>query len=242
MLDKAKAIQDQLIAWRRDFHMHPELGFQETRTAAIVADLLEKSGCRVRRNVGKTGVVADLGSGEPMIAIRADMDALPIQEANEVPYASQNPGVMHACGHDAHAALLLGAAAFNPAQAGDAKPLGALLDMTGDKVFLCTMLIVLAMLGRSPAWAAWLITSRELIVLFLRVVAAERGRPLPIATFGKLKTFMLYLLVPIALADASWQAVWFLALASTVSALASLVEYVVKMRADLAAEFLGARR
>jgi amidohydrolase len=110
MLDKAKAIQDQLIAWRRDFHMHPELGFRETRTATIVADSLEKLGCRVRRNVGKTGVVADLGAGKPMIAIRADMDALPIQEANNVPYASQNPGVMHACGHDAHTAMLLGAA------------------------------------------------------------------------------------------------------------------------------------
>ncbi len=124
-------------------------------------------------------------------------------------------------------------------RAGDAKPLGALLDMTGDKVFLCTMLIVLAALGRSPSWAAWLITSRELIVLFLRVVAATRGKPLPIATFGKLKTFMLYLLVPIALADVAWQAVWFLAWASTLSALSSLVEYLAKMRGDLAAEFLG---
>ncbi|MBM4039107.1 MAG: CDP-alcohol phosphatidyltransferase family protein [Planctomycetes bacterium] len=127
-------------------------------------------------------------------------------------------------------------------RAGDAKPLGALLDMTGDKVFLCTMLIVLAVMGRSPAWAAWLITSRELIVLFLRVVAAEHGKPLPIAMFGKLKTFMLYILVPIALADASWQAVWFLAWASTLSALSSLVEYIVKMRGDLAAEFCGRPR
>lgn len=126
-------------------------------------------------------------------------------------------------------------------RAGDAKPLGALLDMTGDKVFLCTMLIVLAVMDRSPAWAAWLITSRELIVLFLRVVAATHGKPLPIAAFGKLKTFMLYLLVPIALADASWEAVWFLAWASTLSALASLVEYLVKMRGDLAEEFLAPR-
>ncbi|HUT35729.1 MAG TPA: CDP-alcohol phosphatidyltransferase family protein [Planctomycetota bacterium] len=125
-------------------------------------------------------------------------------------------------------------------RAGDAKPLGALLDMTGDKVFLCTMLIVLSAMepARSPAWAAWLITSRELIVLFLRAVAATRGKPLPIAVFGKLKTFMLYLLVPIALADASYDAVWFLAFASTASALASLAEYIVKMRGDLAAEFL----
>jgi len=127
-------------------------------------------------------------------------------------------------------------------RAGDAKPLGALLDMTGDKVFLCTMLIVLAVMGRSPAWAAWIITSRELIVLLLRVVAAEHRKPLPIATFGKLKTFMLYILVPIGIGDMSWQAVWFLAIASTVSAVASLVEYLVKMREDLAQEFLSRKR
>ncbi|PIZ25844.1 MAG: amidohydrolase, partial [Chloroflexi bacterium CG_4_10_14_0_8_um_filter_57_5] len=90
--------------------MHPELGFRETRTSAIVADALEKLGCRVHRNVGKSGVVADLGTGKPMIAIRADMDALPIRETNEAPYISQNPGVMHACGHDAHTAMTLGAA------------------------------------------------------------------------------------------------------------------------------------
>jgi amidohydrolase len=110
MLDKARKMQQQLIKWRRDFHMHPELGFQETRTSAIVANTLENLGYRVRRNVGSTGVVADLGSGEPMIAIRADMDALPIQETNDAPYVSQNPGVMHACGHDAHTAMALGTA------------------------------------------------------------------------------------------------------------------------------------
>ncbi|MDI6769557.1 MAG: M20 family metallopeptidase [Anaerolineales bacterium] len=110
MLDKAKAIQEQLIAWRRDFHMHPELGFQETRTAAKVAEVCEGLGYRVRRGVGKTGVVADLGTGSPVLAIRADMDALPIIEANDVQYCSQNTGVMHACGHDAHTAMALGAA------------------------------------------------------------------------------------------------------------------------------------
>jgi amidohydrolase len=112
MLDKAHAIQEQLVAWRRDFHMHPELGFHETRTAGIVAETLEKMGCRVRRGVGRTGVVADLGNGKPMIAFRADMDALPLVEANPVPYASQTPGVMHACGHDSHTAMALGAAAL----------------------------------------------------------------------------------------------------------------------------------
>jgi amidohydrolase len=110
MLEKAKAIQNQMIDWWRDFHMHPELGFHETRTSAKVAETLEKLGYRVKRGVGRTGVVADLGSGKLVIAIRADMDALPLQESNQVPYASQNQGVMHACGHDSHTAMALGAA------------------------------------------------------------------------------------------------------------------------------------
>ena len=110
MLNKANAIQDQLIAWRRDFHMHPELGFQEERTSKTVAEILEQIGCRVRRGVGRTGVVAELGEGKPTIALRADMDALPLQEANQVSYASQYPGRMHACGHDGHTAMLLGTA------------------------------------------------------------------------------------------------------------------------------------
>ena len=82
MLNKAKAIQDQLIAWRRDFHMHQELGFHEMRTSRRVAEIAEGMGCRVRRGVGRTGVVAEIGDGEPVIALRADMDALPLQEAN----------------------------------------------------------------------------------------------------------------------------------------------------------------
>ncbi len=90
--------------------MHPELGFQETRTAALVADLLRSLGCRVRTGVGRTGVIGELGSGSPVVAVRADMDALPIHEENEVPYASRVPGVMHACGHDAHTAIALGVA------------------------------------------------------------------------------------------------------------------------------------
>ncbi len=112
MIGKARAIQAELSAWRRDFHMHPELGFQETRTAARVAEILDSLGWRVRRGVGRTGVVAELGSGSPIAAIRADMDALPIQEENLVPYTSQHPGVMHACGHDAHTAMALGVAAL----------------------------------------------------------------------------------------------------------------------------------
>ena len=109
-LDKANDIHEKLIAWRRDFHMHPELGFNEHRTSKIVAEVLLNLGFNVRKGVGKTGVVADFGSGSPVIAIRADMDALPLQEKNEVSYASQNPGIMHACGHDSHTAMLLGVA------------------------------------------------------------------------------------------------------------------------------------
>ena len=109
-LDKAKAIHEKLISWRRDFHMHPELGFSEHRTSGKVVEVLQDLGLKVRKGVGKTGVVADIGSGSPMIAIRADMDALPLQENNDVSYASQNPGIMHACGHDSHTAMLLGVA------------------------------------------------------------------------------------------------------------------------------------
>jgi amidohydrolase len=110
MLERAQDLSDILVELRRDFHRHPELSFQEHRTAQKVAERLDELGLDVRTGVGKTGVVADLGMGGPRIALRADMDALPIQEANEVDYASQVPGVMHACGHDVHVACLLGAA------------------------------------------------------------------------------------------------------------------------------------
>lgn len=110
MLQRARDIYEQLVAWRREFHAHPELGFRETHTAARVAEVLTGLGYRVRTGVGRTGVVAERGEGHPIVAIRADMDALPIQEANDVPYASQVPGVMHACGHDAHTAIALGVA------------------------------------------------------------------------------------------------------------------------------------
>jgi amidohydrolase len=110
MLKQAHAISEELIEWRRDFHMHPEIGFELHRTSKIVADELEKMGYRVRRGVGKTGVVAEIGEGGKVIAIRADMDALPILEQNEHEYASKTPGAMHACGHDSHTAMALGAA------------------------------------------------------------------------------------------------------------------------------------
>jgi amidohydrolase len=110
MLERATKIEDQLVSWRRDIHMHPELGFEETRTAALVAEELESIGYRVRTGVGRTGVVAERGEGHPIVGIRADMDALPLQETNDVPYASKIPGLMHACGHDAHVAIAMGVA------------------------------------------------------------------------------------------------------------------------------------
>lgn len=110
MIKQAHAISEELIEWRRDFHQHPETGFDVFRTAGIVADELEKMGYRVRRGVGKTGVVAEIGEGGKVVAIRADMDALPIFEQNETDYVSQNEGKMHACGHDSHTAMALGAA------------------------------------------------------------------------------------------------------------------------------------
>lgn len=110
--EKINNLKDELISLRRDFHQHPELGFQEYRTAQIVADYLERCGLKVKRGVAKTGVVGLLeGSAPgPTLLLRADMDALPIQEENEVPYKSINNGIMHACGHDAHTAILLIAA------------------------------------------------------------------------------------------------------------------------------------
>ena len=110
MLKQAHAISEELIEWRRDFHMHPEIGFDVHRTAGIVADELEKMGYRVKRGVGKTGVVAEIGDGGKLVAIRADMDALPLQEMNDHDYKSTVENAMHACGHDSHTAMALGAA------------------------------------------------------------------------------------------------------------------------------------
>lgn len=110
MLARAKGLKGELIRLRRAIHRHPELGFREVKTAALIAETLESLGIKVQIGVAKTGVIGYLGEGGPVVAIRADMDALPIQELNEVPYRSQLPGVMHACGHDAHVAMALGAA------------------------------------------------------------------------------------------------------------------------------------
>jgi amidohydrolase len=112
---EAQALYPQLIHWRRDFHMHPELGFQEVRTAGIVADHLRNLGLEVSTGIGKTGVVAlvegdDTPADAPTVMLRFDMDALPIHEQNELPYRSLHDGVMHACGHDGHTAIGMGVA------------------------------------------------------------------------------------------------------------------------------------
>lgn len=109
---KTEYLSDVMQAWRRDFHQHPELGFQEHRTSAKVAELLTEFGLEVHERVGGTGVVGVLqrGNGPRAIGLRADMDALPIHEQNGFAYRSVNDGVMHACGHDGHTTMLLGAA------------------------------------------------------------------------------------------------------------------------------------
>jgi amidohydrolase len=111
----AQALAPQLVAWRRDFHAHPELGFQEVRTAGIVAAHLRDLGLEVSTGIGRTGVVAvvepdGLPLTAPTLLLRFDMDALPIQEENDVPYRSRFAGIMHACGHDGHTAIGMGIA------------------------------------------------------------------------------------------------------------------------------------
>lgn len=106
-----KKIEKDIINWRRDFHRYPELGFKEQRTSKVIGELLSSFGLSPQMNIGKTGVIADLSFGDgPTIALRADMDALPMQETSGLDFASVNDGVMHACGHDGHMAMLLGAA------------------------------------------------------------------------------------------------------------------------------------
>jgi len=96
---------ESLIATRRDLHAHPELGNEEVRTGALAAERLRAAGYQVTTDVGTTGVVGVRGSGGRCVLIRADMDALPVEEANDVPYRSRHPGRMHACGHDGHVAI-----------------------------------------------------------------------------------------------------------------------------------------
>lgn len=114
IIERIEADQKTLVAWRHDIHAHPELGFQETRTSDLVAERLASFGCEVHRGIGKTGVVGRLkvGNGTRSIGLRADLDALPIQETNDFAYRSRYDGTMHACGHDGHTTMLLGAAKY----------------------------------------------------------------------------------------------------------------------------------
>lgn len=148
VIDRISEFANDITEWRRDFHQHPEIGMQEVRTSGIVADLLREWGIETHSGIGNTGVVGVLkGKGEGRtIGLRADMDALPIDERTNLPFSSKNPGVMHACGHDAHTAMLLGAARylaetrdfdgtavfiFQPAEEG----LGGAKAMLADKLF-----------------------------------------------------------------------------------------------------------
>src|SRR5690242_7133952 len=112
---------EQIVALRRDLHAHPELAFEEVRTSGIVAERLKQLGLSPRTGVGRTGVLATVKGANAgrTVLLRADMDALPIQEENEVPYRSQNAGKMHACGHDCHTSILLGVARQLAADAAD---------------------------------------------------------------------------------------------------------------------------
>jgi len=112
MIEALQAQADEFIAVRRDIHKHPEMGYKEYRTSDLVAEQLAQWGYQVTRGLGGTGVVGQLkrGDGNKTLGLRADMDALPINEATGLPYASCNVGIMHACGHDGHTAMLLAAA------------------------------------------------------------------------------------------------------------------------------------
>ena len=111
VIKEIKLLHDEMTEWRRDIHQHPELKFEENRTSDLVAAKLEEFGIEIHRGLAKTGVVGTIRNGDgPSIGLRADMDALPLEEKNTFKHTSSNPGKMHACGHDGHTAMLLGAA------------------------------------------------------------------------------------------------------------------------------------
>jgi hippurate hydrolase len=114
IINRFADMHEEMIAWRRDIHAHPELGFEEQRTSDIVAEKLAAFGCEVHRGIGGTGIVGVLreGGSSRAIGLRADMDALPIQEGNAFEHRSVHDGKMHACGHDGHTTMLLGAARY----------------------------------------------------------------------------------------------------------------------------------
>src|SRR5438552_1839163 len=110
MLERAQQLQNDIVTMRRHLHEHPELSFLEVETSKLAAGELGKLGYKVRTGVARTGVVADKGDSGRMVAIRADMDGLPIQETTGKPYQSKNDNVMHACGHDAHVSCAIATA------------------------------------------------------------------------------------------------------------------------------------
>src|SRR5579872_754457 len=116
IVNRVADLHAEITAWRRDFHANPELQYDVHRTAASVAEKLKSFGCdEVVTGIGRTGVVGVIRGSKPggkVVGLRADMDALPIEEANDLPYKSTVPGKMHACGHDGHTAMLLGAARY----------------------------------------------------------------------------------------------------------------------------------
>src|SRR5687767_2126006 len=114
VVPRIAALNDEMTRWRRDIHAHPELGFEEKRTSDLVAAKLKEFGVEVHRGIGKTGVVGVLrsGSSKRSVGLRADMDCLPIEEANTFAHRSTHAGRMHACGHDGHTTMLLGAARY----------------------------------------------------------------------------------------------------------------------------------
>jgi amidohydrolase len=113
-VDSLRKLYPDMVAWRRYLHRHPELSFQETNTSGWIAERLRQFGCEFREGVGGNGIVAVIKGGRPgpTVALRADIDALPIQDDKDCDYASSTPGVMHACGHDAHTATMLGIARY----------------------------------------------------------------------------------------------------------------------------------
>jgi amidohydrolase len=196
---EAEALAPQLTAWRRDLHQHPELGFNVHRTAGIVAATLGDLGYELRTGVGRTGIVALLQGGRPgpTVMLRADMDALPIQEISDMPYASQVPGVMHACGHDGHVALGLGAATllarhaselpgqvvfvFQPAEEGDGGAAamvadGALADPKPDAAFGLHLWTQIPF-GRVVAQAGPLMSAADMFHILIRGKGGHGAQP-----------------------------------------------------------------
>jgi len=196
---EAEAIRSRLVSWRRDLHQHPELSFREKRTAALVAQTLSGLGFEVRAGVGRTGVVGLLHGGRPgsTVMLRADMDALPIQEISEAPYASTKAGVTHACGHDGHVAIGLGAATllarhsaelpgrvlflFQPAEEGDggAKAMiadGALAEPVPDAAFALHLWNGMSV-GRVSAQAGPIMAAADVLRIIVRGLGGHGAQP-----------------------------------------------------------------